>query len=206
MIGKLSRRFLTPFPECSSRCSESSSPAVADHIFVRGFCAHLISDMKYPIESAVADFDSMMQAVAPQVAQKPQYAAVKSGLPITSGILSRCVTGQHRAATAAVPPPTAAAPPITADAAVITDVPPAIPIPPADNAPPPSAASDAFAKAAPLNEEIAVPVEAAPRMPIVPSAAAMAGANANPMPPVTTRPPIVVATIILVFVVMNHVF
>jgi hypothetical protein len=82
--------------------------------------------------------------------------------------------------------------------AAMVAAPAATPPPPAATAPPPIAAKDAFAKAAPLNVLIAVPVVAvAPNAPVVPIAAAMVDAAAvatadaatAATPPVTTTAP-----------------
>ena len=52
------------------------------------------SSMKYSVESAIADFDSMIQVITPQVPQKPQYIAVRSGLPDYLRYLEPLVTGR----------------------------------------------------------------------------------------------------------------
>jgi len=51
--------------------------------------------MKYPIQSAIDDFDSMVRLVAPRVAQKPQYLAVKSGWQEYLMFLEPLVSGRH---------------------------------------------------------------------------------------------------------------
>ncbi len=51
--------------------------------------------MKYPIQSAIADFDSMVRLVAPRVAQKPQYVAVKRDWPNYLLFLEPLVSGRY---------------------------------------------------------------------------------------------------------------
>ena len=60
--------------------------------------------------------------------------------------------------------------------AATTQVPPAIPAPPAAIEPPPKAAKDALDSAAPLKEDIAVPPAVVPKTPVAPMLAAIAGA------------------------------
>src|SRR5207249_992812 len=68
-----------------------------------GFASHRLTtkrssaskDMKYPIQSAIDDFDSMVRSVAPRVAQKPQYLAVKSGWQDYLMFLEPLVSGRH---------------------------------------------------------------------------------------------------------------
>lgn len=59
-----------------------------------------------------------------------------------------------------------AVPPATAPVVATATVPPAIPNPPADIAPPPNAASEAFVRAAPESVPMAVPVLAVPKNPL----------------------------------------
>jgi hypothetical protein len=52
-------------------------------------------EMKYSVESAIADFDAMVQEVSPRVAQKPEYAAVKSGFLEYLSFLEPLVSGRY---------------------------------------------------------------------------------------------------------------
>ena len=58
--------------------------------------------MKYPIQNAIGDFDSMMRLVAPRVAQKAQYLAVKSGWPNYLMFLEPLVSGRYHFGTEAI--------------------------------------------------------------------------------------------------------
>jgi hypothetical protein len=58
--------------------------------------------MKYPVESAVADFDAMVREVSPGVAKKPQYAAVKSSFPEYLSFLEPLVSGRYLHSTEAI--------------------------------------------------------------------------------------------------------
>jgi len=51
--------------------------------------------MKYPIQSAIGDFDSMVRLVSPRVAQKPQYIAVKRDWPNYLLFLEPLVSGRY---------------------------------------------------------------------------------------------------------------
>lgn len=51
--------------------------------------------MKYPVEAAIADFDTMLHEVAPRVARKPEYAAVKSGFPEYLSFLEPLVSRRY---------------------------------------------------------------------------------------------------------------
>jgi hypothetical protein len=51
--------------------------------------------MKYPIDSAIAEFDKMVQIVAPRATQQPDYIAVKDGWPAYLNYLEPLISGKH---------------------------------------------------------------------------------------------------------------
>jgi hypothetical protein len=49
--------------------------------------------MKYDVDSTIVDFDAMVKVIGPNVARKPEYTAVKSGLPAYLRYLAPLVSG-----------------------------------------------------------------------------------------------------------------
>ena len=76
--------------------------------------------------------------------------------------------------------------PVVAPVVAITTFPPTIPLPPIEIAPPPIFANEALTKGAPVNLLITAPVVAVfPKIPVLATATAIAGALAYAIPPDT---------------------
>jgi len=50
--------------------------------------------MKYPIDSAIGEFDKMVEMVSPRTVQQPDYIAVKSGWPAFLNYLEPLISGK----------------------------------------------------------------------------------------------------------------